>query len=72
MCEKAVEDVPDHLKTEEIFKEAVHRAPYTLKSVPDQCRTRDEECPWWLKKVPDRFKTKRMCKKAVEDKPENL
>ena len=46
MCIKMVEgepetlqNVPDHLKTEEMCKEAVHRDPNALGHVPDHTKT---------------------------------
>ena len=36
-----LEFVPGHLKTEEIYKEAVHIKPFLLKYVPDHLKTQD-------------------------------
>ena len=48
MCEKAVEDepetieyVPNHLKTEEMHKEAVCKETYALRHVPDHLKTQE-------------------------------
>ena len=80
MCDAAVEenpwcleDVPDHLKTQEMSKRVVEENPWWLKDVPDHLRTKEmckkavKEKPYTLKYVPDPLKTQEMCDKAVRD-----
>ena len=55
---------------------AVRRKPYTLRHVPDRCKTQ-EMCneaihtkPLLLVYVPDRFKTQEMCNEIMRTMPE--
>ena len=72
---EALENLPDHFKTDDTCKDAVRREPYALGYIPDHLKAQEmcgkaiEEDPWRLNAVPDCFKNKRKCEKAVEDEP---
>ena len=63
--------VPDHLKTQEVCKEAVSNGS-RLSFVPDQYKTQEmcnevvHAMPKAFLWIPERFKTQDICKKAVE------
>ena len=70
--------IPDRLKTQEMFYEAVACSPRMLRHGPDQFRTQEmcikavEEDPRMLRHVPDHFKTQEICNNAVEKNPQAL
>ena len=67
-----INEVPDHLKTQESCIEAVEKCAWLLKYVPDHFKTQ-EMCnaavhnhSYTLQYVPDKLKTQEMCERAVE------
>ena len=73
-----LEDVPDHLKTQEMCDDAVSKGPYNLKNVPGHlktekmCKKAVEDESETLEYVPNYFKTQKMCDKAMKDDPYSL
>ena len=67
--------VPDHIKTQELFNEAVHIEPGPLAYAPDHLKTQ-EMCneavthnPYVLRFVPDHLKTQEMYDEVVRINP---
>ena len=65
------ENVPDHLKTQEMCQKAAEVDPWQLKFVPEDLITQEmcnkavDDCSWQLKYVPNQHKTREMCNRAV-------
>ena len=71
-------DVPDHLKTEEMFNKAVKKYPWQLRDFPYHLKTQDtceravDNEPKTLEYVPNHFKIQDMCDKVATDDSTSL
>ena len=65
--------LPDHLKTQEIWNDAVRMEPFSLLYIPDHFKTQETcdkavtEDAFYFICVPDRFKAHEMCDNVVRD-----
>ena len=74
----ALRYVSDHLKTQEMFDEAVNNNPAVLFIVPNRFKTQGmcikalEVDQWSMYNIPDNLKTQKICDKAIKDDSSSL
>ena len=83
MCAEAVrkkscllQEIPDHLKPQEMSAKEVHKEPCLLQEIQDHdaqmCAKVVHNESYLLGFVPDHLTTQKMCIKRVKEGPENL